>query len=92
MAKSGKYNSVREWLESFNGPNSWAHMSKEQVEEVMNETGGLIRCCGRWYSISFRPAFRALSAFVFERSGCKKGDYKVALVNPHMVRPYREWD
>ena len=87
-----KTKSPKEQLESFSHIQRWAAFSREEVEEVMKETGGFIIYCRRRYAISFRPARKAFSSFVFERSGCKVGDYKVSLVDPNMVHPYREWE
>ena len=83
---------LKKRLENFKTIGSWIAFNKEEVKEVMRETGGFITYCGSIYVISFRLAWKALSRFVFKRSGCKEGDYYVSLVNPHLVKPYREWD
>ena len=73
-------------------PNRWATMTKQQVQEIMGKTGGFVFNYGRKYAISFRLACKAFSLFVLKQSGCKDGDYKVALVRASMVIPYNEWN
>ena len=62
------------------------------IPEIEQLEKNIAKYCGCKYAISFRHAIRALSMFVFERSNCKKGDYYVCLVNPHLVKPYREYE
>jgi len=91
MDKKKKDKTLKEQLENLNTISHWMAFSREEVEEVMKETGGFITYCGRQYAISFRPAKKAFSNFVLQRSSCKDGDYKVCLVNQNLVTPFREW-
>ena len=92
MSEKIQTKTPRERLETLPTISHWIAFSREEVREVMQETGGIITYCGNRYAISFRPARRALSHFVFENSSCKEEDYRVCLVNPNMVIPHREWD
>ncbi len=72
-------------------PVGWIHINKLQVKEIMKQTGGFIVKYHQKYWVSFRPVLRAISHFVFERSGCQQGDYHVSLVDARTHRPYRDW-
>lgn len=73
-------------------PNSWMALNKQEVEEFMELSGGFVINFGRKYWVSFRPAWKRLSAFVRQRSNCKDGDYYVCLVDSRIYSPHREWD
>ena len=73
-------------------PNGWIHINKLQVKEIMEQTGGAIVKYHQKYWVSFRPAWQAVSHFVFEQSGCIDGDYYVNLADARTHRPYRDWD
>jgi hypothetical protein len=73
-------------------PVGWIHVNKLQVKEIMKQTGGAIVKYHNKYWISFRPAWKAVSHFVFERSGCHTGDYYVCLADTRTHHPYRDWE
>jgi hypothetical protein len=72
-------------------PNGWIHVNKLQVKEIMEQTGGAIVKYNLNYWISFRPVLKAVSHFVFQKSGCKDGDYYVSLADRRTHHPYRDW-
>ncbi len=72
-------------------PSSWMSANKIQVKEIMKQTGGSIVKYHNKYWVSFRPAWKAVSHFVFEKSGCQKGDYYVCLAAARTHHPYRDW-
>jgi hypothetical protein len=73
-------------------PVGWIHINKLQVKEIMRQTGGYIIKYHQKYWVSFRPAWKAISRFVFERSGCQQGDYYVCLADARTHHPHREWE